>query len=247
MPYLTFGTLTEDEWKLDRNTQTAKPRLSLIQKNKSYQDLFNTYQGKVVHGSRTLDEFFYNSLSDGDARADLNIRNKDQVTSKRILDVDDNGHWTIIRIDQLWLWVIDDSEYSTPRSMEIYLTIALPETILSSSTHRLDNEEDPVLEEIWKHMTSQEVREGRVALPSSPYEMAKFITDFCIDFFDHSTCHVGPMKESMHEIYKNAINKTVRGTRNMLYLTSSHVSLHARLGTRRSYSTSSRRRLTEIS
>ncbi|KAG4433881.1 hypothetical protein IFR05_010640 [Cadophora sp. M221] len=192
MPYLTFGTLTEDEYKPGPDPQTAEPTLSLIPKKESYQELFDTYKGKVVHGSRTLDEFFYNSLSDGDARTDLNQRNIDQVTSKRILDVDNTSDWRIIRIDQLWVWVIDDK------------------TILSSSTHRLDNEEDPVLEEIWKHMTSQEVREGRVALPSSPYEMAKFITDFCIDFFDHSTCPVGLIDESMHEIYRNAINKTSR-------------------------------------
>ena len=113
------------------------------------------------------------------------------------------------------------------------------ETVLSSSTHRQDKEKDPVLEEIWNYMSSQKVREGKVALPSSAYEMAKFITDFCIDFFDHSTCQVGPMQESMQEIYKNSINKTVRGEH---HLPSIDFLTIIRLGTRHNYSTSSRRK-----
>jgi len=61
-------------------------------------------------------------------------------------------------------------------------------------------------------MNSEEVRSGRTSLPPTPYEMAKFITEFCINFFD-ATCKVGEVEESISEIYKNAINKTVSSYR----------------------------------
>ena len=116
MPYLTFGTLTTKEYKSDRDPQASQYNLSLDPTEESYQDLFNTYNRGIVHGSRTLDEFFYNSMSDRETEADLNLRNKKQVTSKRISDVDQKGAWKIIRIDQLWLWVIDNSEQCPLRS-----------------------------------------------------------------------------------------------------------------------------------
>ncbi|KAE8449130.1 hypothetical protein EG329_008514 [Mollisiaceae sp. DMI_Dod_QoI] len=176
----------------------TQPQLSIIAEAETYQNLFEAYKhmGSIIHGSRTLDEFFYHSLSDKDAQADLEIRNKDQVTTKRIRHVISHvggpGYWTIIRVDQLWLWIVDNK------------------TIISSSTHRLDKTIDPILEGIWKYMNSDEVQTGRASLPSSPYEMAKFITEFCIEFFDHATCTVGVVEESMHEIYKNAINQRTR-------------------------------------
>lgn len=83
------------------------------------------------------------------------------------------------------------------------------ETIISSSTHRMDGAQDPILEGIWQHMNSKEVQSGRASLPSSSYQMAQFITEFCINFFHSATCKVGEVKELIPEIYKSAINKTV--------------------------------------
>ncbi|KAI1752545.1 hypothetical protein F4782DRAFT_122758 [Xylaria castorea] len=195
-----------------------KPPLSLISQVESYQKLIKAYRdgGGILHSSQTLDEYFYHSLSDKAAKTDLELRNQTQVTSKRILEVGahDNcqGDWTIIRVDHLWLWIIDDSEYSH-RFLCCMLQkpdIPLSETIISCSTHRKDQIRDPILEGIWKYMNSEEVQSGRASLPSSSYKMAQFITEFCINFFHHATCKIGQVEESIPEIYKNAINKTSR-------------------------------------
>lgn len=121
MPYFTFSTLTEKEYgTITKKEYDSKVTLQLsrITEAKAYQNLFEAYRDKesIIHGSRTLDEFFYHSLSDTGAQRDLEIRNKDQVTTKRIQHVikhvGGHGEWTIIRIDQLWLWIVDDSKHS---------------------------------------------------------------------------------------------------------------------------------------
>jgi len=91
------------------------PLLSPIQQVGTYQKLIDAYENKIVHGSHTLDEYFYHSVSDEANQRDLKRRNKTQITSKRILDATVNrgypGDWTIIRVDHLWLWIVDNSEY----------------------------------------------------------------------------------------------------------------------------------------
>ncbi|KAI0095733.1 hypothetical protein GGR51DRAFT_544735 [Nemania sp. FL0031] len=182
--------------------------LSTIPQVKTYQKLIDAYKdrGSILHVSRTLDEYFHYSFPDKDAQEDLDYRNRTQVISKRIQDIRAQngcpGDWTIIRVDHLWLWIIDEK------------------TIISSSTHRMDKAQDPILEGIWKHMNSDEVQSGRRSLPSSPYKMAQFITDFCINFFHTATCkvtevaarssEVRQVEESIPEIFKNEINKTSR-------------------------------------
>ncbi|KAI8624006.1 hypothetical protein F5Y19DRAFT_342820 [Xylariaceae sp. FL1651] len=96
------------------------------------------------------------------------------------------------------------------------LTYSFSETIISSSTHRLDKIPDPILEGIWKYMNSAKVQSGRAELPCSSYQMAQFITEFCIDFFHNATCKVGQVEESIPEIYKNAINKISRDEARLL-------------------------------
>jgi len=45
---------------------------------------------------------------------------------------------------------------------------------------------------------------------SSPLQMAKLITEFCIEFFDRTTCDVGTTtNESIHQIFENSINSKV--------------------------------------
>jgi hypothetical protein len=102
----------------DPSILEAKPQLSLIAEARTYQNLFEAYRhkGSIIHGSQTLDEFCYHSLSDTDAQEDLEIRNKDQVTTKRIRHVISYlvgcGEWTIIRVDKLWLWIVDNSKHA---------------------------------------------------------------------------------------------------------------------------------------
>ena len=75
----------------------------------------------------------------------------------------------------------------------------------------LNDENDPVLKGIWDYL-EEEVFKGRAQVPSSPLEMAKVMTDFCIKFFDDPNCSipVGLRKETIFQIFENSINKTVR-------------------------------------
>lgn len=74
----------------------------------------------------------------------------------------------------------------------------------------LENEKDPVLEGIWNYLQA-EVAQGRSEVPLSAHKMAEIVTDFCINFFDNSTCRirVGPMYETIQQVYENSINKAV--------------------------------------
>src|SRR2546423_3036665 len=65
MAYLTFATHTSE-----------KPRRDPMYKR--YRQLLDAYEGKVIHGSRTLDEFYYHFLSN------MEDRNADQVVTKWI-------------------------------------------------------------------------------------------------------------------------------------------------------------------
>ena len=97
-----------------------------------YRELLELYEEKIIHGSRTLDESYYESLSS------IKMRNEDQVVTRYfdkirqysqgdapVVNMNEstrveresnvstiNGRhkpMKILRVDQLWLWVIDDS------------------------------------------------------------------------------------------------------------------------------------------
>lgn len=67
---------------------------------------------KILHGSRTLDQFYYSSLKETDRR------NHDQVVTRygKSLkegdgDKQENNNREILKVDQLWLWVIDEGMF----------------------------------------------------------------------------------------------------------------------------------------
>ena len=90
-----------------------KERATNLQET-AYKRLLDVYNEKVIHGSRTLDESYYQTTPDKDAKDDMAERNKDQVVTKWARSNRNGGEisWTILRVDQLWLWVIDPSKAS---------------------------------------------------------------------------------------------------------------------------------------
>ena len=103
MPYITFST--------QRNNATARDEYHQLLK--SYEDA-----NLVIHGSRTLDEFYYHFESDYKSEKERRRRNKDQVVTAELnagIDVGKSDSWTILRVDQLWLWVLNDSMCETVR------------------------------------------------------------------------------------------------------------------------------------
>ncbi|RYP19095.1 hypothetical protein DL766_008540 [Monosporascus sp. MC13-8B] len=172
-----------------------------------YQELLDRHKNETIHGSRTLDEFYYQFNPDkGDNPKDINRRNKDQIVTKELYDdnCDDLDEWILLRVDQLWLWIIT------------------PDTLITSTTHRQDGRKDVVYESVFAHLESAEDR------PKSVQELAKFIVDICIRTYDrvqeakpdttphstdenwvqHGETQKGEgMLLTIREIFSNSINK----------------------------------------
>lgn len=82
-----------------------------IDRPTKYKQLLSAYKGKMVHGTRSLDQFYYHSLPD------MKDRNKNQVVTRSFLGgkhgngvKGDAECWPILTVDQLWLWVIDEGK-----------------------------------------------------------------------------------------------------------------------------------------
>lgn len=79
----------------------------------NYENLLAEYDEYVIHGSRTLDEFYYHFSSEERFLEDMRERNLDQVVTKAIDgSPDGNDDWTSVRVDQVWLWMLDEGTHS---------------------------------------------------------------------------------------------------------------------------------------
>ena len=99
---------------------------------KTYEDLLEDYATKVIHGSHTLDEFYYHSCEEPDLRRDVIIRNADQVLSKTIHGpIKDLTWWAVVNVDQIWVWVIDESKlFLSPPVLSFLLLFLLLSSIV---------------------------------------------------------------------------------------------------------------------
>lgn len=77
-----------------------------------YNLLLDCYEGEAIHRSSTLDEWYYHFRS-GDPRAqeERRHRNKTQVVTKASPQDKNSCHWPLIRVNQVWLWTLDESMY----------------------------------------------------------------------------------------------------------------------------------------
>lgn len=169
MPYLTFATQNS------AMTNSMKP----------FKDV-----SQVIHGSRTLDEYYYQFASDKDyQQEDIDKRNRDQVVTRwlhRGEGIDDLQSWVVLRVDQLWLWVIAPGKLRSLRSLILSLILLLaltrsrPDVIITSSTHRLDGRPDVVSSSVFSHL-----QKGH-SQPKTVHELADLITTICIRFYDQT-------------------------------------------------------------
>jgi hypothetical protein len=83
------------------------------------------------------------------------------------------------------------------------------ETIITSSTNRLDDKDDPILEGIFNDLKEAKGKRKGQPPPSSVEEMSKFITTFCIDQIDKSTLDCKGNDLSARQIFANTINNAV--------------------------------------
>lgn len=180
MPYLTFATQHE------RPTSNSR----------RYNELLELYKDETIHGSRTLDEAYYQFAVGTELDAAMRLRNKDQVVSRRIHgQLEGRYSWTLLRVDQLWLWVINSN------------------TIITSSTHRVDDQQDPVITRILYDLSMKAGRGKGQRQPSTPEELTRFIVNGCIRFFDQaldisSNQSIGTESPiSIRQLYSDSINQ----------------------------------------
>jgi hypothetical protein len=160
-------------------TPSQIPYLTLSdsnQRNDHYHKLLESYKDSILHGSRTLDEFYYQNISD----AEISRRNQTQVVTRRVHSSLPGGQksWPIIRVDQLWIWMVDES--AAPSLSLLLATDAFVETIISSSTHRMDHAQGPVFENVWAALQQSKAAGKINRSPFPTYEMLGIITDVCI-------------------------------------------------------------------
>jgi hypothetical protein len=113
MPYLTFAKPLPDPSALEKTETGERPRSQVgnqtdnraefTQRSEVCKQLREAYDGAPVHQSRTLDQYYYSSLPNTSAR------DNDQVVSRYLQKEGKKENIRILRVDQLWLWVIDES------------------------------------------------------------------------------------------------------------------------------------------
>ncbi|KAM3500604.1 hypothetical protein MY10362_006262 [Beauveria mimosiformis] len=140
-------------------------RCDALYKSSDYKALLDFYQDKetIIHGTRTLDEYFYHSCLDSRLTESIQALNDDQILGKNVRnDVDKDAYGFQVNVDQLWIWVLDE--------------------IVTSTTHRLDWEINPMGCAIVDSLRDAMGKIGEV--PMDAYEMAAFIMTSCISSVD---------------------------------------------------------------
>ncbi|KFY00766.1 hypothetical protein V490_01213 [Pseudogymnoascus sp. VKM F-3557] len=184
MPYLTFSKAYVGKENPVQLPNTLGDRL------------VGAYGREKIHELRTLDRFYYTSLSE----EDIQKRNKDQVLTKyikkkknengtsadqpEISNEDETG--LILQVDQLWLWVIDGDK------------------IITSSSYQTDGEPDIILKRVFKHLI--EGRDERHP-PSSPEQLLQLIVSSATGVIEQQKV-ILPEKGlllSVLDIFENAI------------------------------------------
>lgn len=109
MPYLCFST----HYRESKKPQAKQPGFE------NYHSLLRAYSSSVIHESPNLDEWYYNFYNeqygpdlDSKANTDRINRSEDQVVTKFLKELEraeDEYHFTLLRVNQIWIWVVGNS------------------------------------------------------------------------------------------------------------------------------------------
>lgn len=108
MPFLSFSTYHAEENDEPKDTSTSGSSVKFDPRK----ELFEAYKGKTIHGSSTLDEYYYHFADDSASIEDRNGRNASQVVTRYLHSrgVKGSDSWRLLRVNQLWAWAIEDSK-----------------------------------------------------------------------------------------------------------------------------------------
>ncbi|KAI1087797.1 ankyrin repeat-containing domain protein [Rostrohypoxylon terebratum] len=185
MPYLTFSK------KLRANPgQDDKIHQDLKKAKDQHRDLLNAYENKVIHGSPTLDESYYHFADDSLSQNDRRYRNKTQVVTK-ILESDgkEPPFWTVLRVNQLWVWVIRK------------------DLLITATTHPVHKMKDSLLSDIFGYLGRKTEAGESHAQPRTAVDMSKVLIDYCVDLYEGDQMQANRIGQSTRQIYFKAINE----------------------------------------
>lgn len=127
MPYLSFSTQCAgtDEKGTEETTNHSQPSTHTIKEEgradfeltrlrherKNHRRVLTDHESQIIHRSPTLDEWYYHfDHSDPESEKDKDQRNESQVVHKYLpKDAQEQSHWPLIRVNQLWAWTLGNS------------------------------------------------------------------------------------------------------------------------------------------
>ncbi|KAF5985664.1 1-alkyl-2-acetylglycerophosphocholine esterase [Fusarium coicis] len=197
MPYLEYSTHCRD-WNGRLESESGDPK----QAHENYDDLLQKYkgEGKHQHGSPTLDEWYYQfSQEDSDAKDNQKARNESQVVSKYLRETGkindtsgtrDRNQWTVVRVNQLWIWTISN------------------DWIITATSSPFTSSPDTLVKEVLNQLSKQAEYGGSRAQPVSASELVPVIIDHCIGLYEKRPQDAGRI--SIGQTFSHYINRIGR-------------------------------------
>ncbi|RBR13502.1 uncharacterized protein FIESC28_08130 [Fusarium coffeatum] len=160
MPYLEFSFYHRDEDNVctEEYSQSAAVKYFDAKENEILSDLkkrntlLNAYKASAFHEPSTLDEFYYHFADD--SNEERNMRNRTQVVTKYLYPngLEGRNYWPLLRVSQLWIWIIDDT----------------------------NGEKDDLVANVLKYVDNEVESGSYRAPPASANDMSRVIVDYCI-------------------------------------------------------------------
>ncbi|KAH0443141.1 hypothetical protein CcaCcLH18_01254 [Colletotrichum camelliae] len=130
-------------------------------------------------------------------------RQHDQEKSDQSRKVQETDlYWLLIRVNQLWIWTINDR------------------FLISASSHPIDDGEDELLNGILAHLEKQRKVAESKSQPDSIAEMSQLIVDYCVETYERKpAAHDGERPDdckledfpSIRQTFSKSINSIARG------------------------------------
>ncbi|KAF4475281.1 Ankyrin-1 [Colletotrichum fructicola Nara gc5] len=196
--------------------QQNKETTDFEKASEDYRMLFKAYQhhkNSVIHKSPTLDEWYYHFDDDKTSSLDKRERNKTQVVTKFISDAKnsqsgdqkiesftgegstkpelENSPWTLLRVNQLWVWTVDNK------------------WLITANSCVFDNSHGDLVEEILDQVSKQTEYGGSWSQPGSAVEMSRLIVEYCMGHYEKRPKAAIPM--SIGQMFSNHMNQIGRG------------------------------------
>lgn len=220
MPYLLFSTQCRQG--NGNNDHTAKPAcVNYRDSQEKCDSLLGAHPNSAVHTSPTLDEWYYGFAQGDEFSKDKNYRNENQVATRELVgDVTNLTHWPLLRVNQLWIWTLDNSKCHTQfRKLE---TDEWVEWIVTATPDPMDSNSHTLLDGVLERLKTLGQAGESSSQPESTSDMRQLLVDYCIesyerkpveDEFDHSQDKTIPkiQRASIRQLFSNSINKLVGG------------------------------------